>query len=74
MEGEGSGIGGAPQVPYVYLSDAQITYSLGLTLDVSMEKGIPGEGMKAGPSLGHKFFASQSFIDCLPPRAPREGK
>lgn len=50
------------------------SHPLGLALDVSMVRGLPRVGMKAGPSLGHKIFTSRSFIDCLPPRAPREVK
>lgn len=57
---------GRPQVPLVSLSEPQV-YPLGSILEVSVERGLPGEGMEARPSLGQKILASQSFIGCLPP-------
>lgn len=64
LEGHGAGghwQWGGPQVPHVHLSDTQV-YPLGLALDIGVERGLPGEGMEAGSSLGHKILASQSFI------------
>lgn len=65
------GMGGAALVPLANFSDPQ-AYPLGSILEVSVERGLPGEGMEARPSLGQKILASQSFIGCLPPCGLRE--
>lgn len=64
------GAGGVPRGTRVHSSDTQV-YPLGLAQGVSVERGIPGEGMEAGPSLGHQLLVTQSFLGRLPPSGPR---
>lgn len=69
MWGRG-GAGGVPRGTRVHSSYTQV-YPLGLVQGVSVERGIPGEGMEAGPSLGHQLLVTQSFLGRLPPSGPR---